>query len=273
MSTEIETLTVTGEQLHALFDILSHVETYSEVENFKHADGAANFGYPFTKGSAAKPSSLSSQEAPAPNPPAQEEPVASFTSFLLRRRATAPAAPPAPPATPPTKSNGSAKKSKKKGSDASASPVLQTLLARAALPLPGIKDLPRDFWSVRVQGILTRLGAADLSESYDKGALGTRKTLATGSSAVLEMLGRGAVGGLKRRRTNATSAPEEEINGGEKKYRLDNAEDLTRAWDDLAEDGVYGNLVDGLFAHFAETPDMDAYSTTIRAAVEYTIIQ
>ncbi len=32
-------------QLHALFDILTHAETYREIEGFKHADAVAEYGY------------------------------------------------------------------------------------------------------------------------------------------------------------------------------------------------------------------------------------
>ncbi|CAG9950891.1 unnamed protein product, partial [Clonostachys rosea f. rosea IK726] len=40
--------TLTSEQRHALFDILSHSETYSEIENFKYPDGVTGYGFPFS---------------------------------------------------------------------------------------------------------------------------------------------------------------------------------------------------------------------------------
>lgn len=149
----------------------------------------------------------------------------------------------------------------------SSSPILQTMLTRFILKLPGVRDLPREFWSVRVQGLLTRLGEAELSESYDKGALGTRKVLATGSSGLLEMVGRGVLGGVKK-----ANRPDK---SSDKKVEYDRskAADLVKAWDDVVEGLVYGGLADEMFDHFSKTSDLESHSPVIGAAAEYAIIQ
>jgi hypothetical protein len=147
----------------------------------------------------------------------------------------------------------------------STSPVLQTLFTRFALRLPWLRELPRDFWSVKIQGILSKLAEAELSESYDKGALGLRKTLATGSSSLLEMMGRGALGGLKKQTFAA--------NGDSKKeYDLQKAEDLERAFDEIVHGLVYGDLVKKMCDHMVETDDLEGFSPASKAAVQYAII-
>lgn len=137
------------------------------------------------------------------------------------------------------------------------------------LPLPVVRDLPRDFWSVRAHGLLMRLAEADLSESYDKGAPGTRRTLATGASALLEMVARGTLGGLPRAAAAAADGP----GPGRGDYDAGRAEDLERAWDDLVQGLVYGDLVDGLFDHLTRTDDLEGHSPMVRAAADYVVIQ
>ncbi|CAI6016071.1 unnamed protein product [Clonostachys chloroleuca] len=226
--------TLTSEQRHALFDILSHSETYSEIENFKYPDGVTGYGFPF------------SSETVIPPPPgrsASTTPAGSGRNTPRSRSRT-----PVPP--------GEEKKSTEAGAGTngevdgekdrppSTSPVLQTLFTRFALRLPWLRELPRDFWSVKIQGILSKLAEAELSESYDKGALGLRKTLATGSSSLLEMLGRGALGGLKKR-TFASNGESKK-----KEYDLQKAEDLERAFDEIVHGLVYGDLVKKIVATF-----------------------
>src|SRR5690349_16283031 len=47
VSTAPERAALNGRQLHALFDILTHYQTYAEVERFKFPDTIAQYGYPF----------------------------------------------------------------------------------------------------------------------------------------------------------------------------------------------------------------------------------
>ncbi|KAG5914308.1 hypothetical protein E4U42_000550, partial [Claviceps africana] len=94
----------------------------------------------------------------------------------------------------------------------STAPILQLLLRRL-LPMPGLRDLPRAFWA-HVRTLLARLAGADLSSSYDKGSLGTRRVLAAGSSVVLGGVAGGLLGGV--------------VAGGEEDE--DGAGDLEGAW-------------------------------------------
>ena len=206
--------TLSSEQIHALFDILTHSETYAEVQAFGTEAAVKSFGYPF-------------EMAPIPS------------------------------GLPEMKEPGTTK-----STELSGSPILQLLL-RFVLNLPGISHLPPDFWNVKVQALLTRLGEANLSDSYDKGAMGTRKVLGTAASSVLEMLGRGALGGL-----NKDSTKRDETD-----YNLGKAEDLERAWNDVLQGLVYGNLVDELFDHFKSTPELESFSPTVEAAVKYIVFQ
>lgn len=238
---------LTPEQLHALFDILTHHETYSEVESFKYPTTINTYGYPF-KSETNIPSTLPRSGTSTPS--------------AARSRSRSPLPPPSRPKTPPN--DDKEDEVIEKGT----SPVLQTLFTRFILPLPWLRDLPRDFWNVRIQGLLYKLADADLSESYDKGALGLRKTLATGSSAIVEMVGRGALGGVKKQ--------EPQHKNGEKKkeeYDLKEAEDLERAWEDFTQQLVHGDLVPEMFEHMTKTDDLEGYSPTMKATAEYTILQ
>ena len=243
---------LTAAQRHALFDILTHHEAYTEIAGFKWPDAVTSYGFPFTKTTPA--GVLAEQSAPTPR-------STTTTPF-----STAPSTPrvrtPAPPDT------GVDSDDEVQAAE-STSPLLQGLLRRFVLPLPGAKDLPRAFWAVRVQGLLARLGQAELSESYDKGAMGLRKTLATGASAVIEMVGRGVLGGL-RERPGADSAEQE---AEEEEHECSKGEELERAWDNVANDIIYGDLMDGLFAHAAKTEDIESYSPEMKLAAEYSIIK
>ncbi|KAG9252225.1 uncharacterized protein F5Z01DRAFT_237523 [Emericellopsis atlantica] len=224
-------LALTEEQLHALFDILSHNETYAEIEGFKYSEAVINYGYPFRSATVASKSGSSTPFSTAPNTPRPRSPM---------------------PARSSTESNADSAKS--------TSPVLQTLFTRFILPLPWLRELPRDFWAVRVQGILCRLADAGLSESYDKGALGLRKTLATGASTLIEMVVRGVLGGVAK-----TDQKKGELD-------LNKAEDLERAWDDFVQQLVHGNLVAEMFPHMVETDDLEAHSDTMKGAADYAIV-
>ena len=113
---------------------------------------------------------------------------------------------------------------------------------------------------MRIQGILARFGEAELSESYDKGALGLRKTLATGSSSLIELVGRGILGGVNKAEVN-------------EKYDLKKAEDLEKAWEDVVQGLVWGDLIDGMWKHMVETDDLEGYSDAVKGAAEYAIFQ
>ena len=199
--------TLTAPQLHALFDILTHYGTYSEVESFKSPDAITRYGYPFA-------SSIKGAS----------EPVVKKESSV---------------------------------------PLMATVLRAIVLPVPGVRDLPPDFWPVKAQGIMAKFGEANLSESYDKGSLGSRKTLATVASVVHESVSRGLMGGLAK-------GPARDLNG---QYDRLKAQDLVRALEDVLHELVHGNLVEALCDRIAEKPDIEGHSPAVQAAVDYFIIQ
>lgn len=154
-------------------------------------------------------------------------------------------------------SNGTAKASE------APAPLLQTLLVQFVLPLPGVRDFPQDWWPVRAMGIVSRLAQADLSEAYDKGGIGSRKTLTTASSSVLEMIARTSLAGLPRR----PLAPHRE-------YDRSRADELSTAYADLVQATIYGDvMVDAFFDHFAKTQDLDSFLPSTPAVTDYIVIQ
>ncbi|KAI0181149.1 PX-associated-domain-containing protein [Hypoxylon sp. FL1284] len=144
----------------------------------------------------------------------------------------------------------------------SSSPLLQLLLTRLVLPAPGIRDLPSEFWSSKFRNLMRRLGETDLSDSYDKGTLGSRKRLASAASVIHECITRGLLSGV----------PNDTLPNLKGKYDVHKAEDLTRAWDDVVQHLVHGNLVDELFDEFTKTTSIEKHSPAVEAAVDSAII-
>ncbi|KAK1836756.1 PX-associated-domain-containing protein [Podospora conica] len=194
-------------QLHALFDILTHNQTFEEVEQFSYPETVSLYGYPFK----------------------QRQPDG--TSVYA---------------------------------DGSSTPLLAGVLRSIVLPIPGVRDLPDGFWHVRLQGILTKLGEAELSSSYDKGSLGTKKTLAAAASAIHEAVSRGLLGGLRPFKSSSDS-----LQGP---YDRSKALDLIRAWEDAVHELVHGNLVDELFECAAKQDSLEKHSPAVKASVDYVII-
>jgi hypothetical protein len=145
----------------------------------------------------------------------------------------------------------------------SSAPLLASFLKSVVLPLPGVRDLSSDFWSVRLQGILVKLAEAELSESYDKGALGTRKTLATVASVVQETVVRGILGGFP-------GGPKRDLG---RSYDTSSAQDLSKAWEDAVHELVYGDLVDELFDYAIHKNSLEDHSPAVKTASNYVIIQ
>jgi len=190
---------LTPAQSAALFDVLTHFETYREVEDFKQPGAIHKYGPPFQDDKA--------------------------------------------------KSN---------------SPVLQTLISKFILPLPGLRDVSADFWKVRVADIIDELSQADLSESFDKGILGIRKTLATAISALIEYPARGCLGGLPEVKDEK---PEP------RKYDVKSPEDVLQAWQDCLQALVYGDLIDELFSKAAETDDLSKHDTLVQGMHEFVVVK
>ncbi|KAI0440881.1 hypothetical protein F4803DRAFT_447910 [Xylaria telfairii] len=154
-----------------------------------------------------------------------------------------------------------AKGSPAKPHSLSASPLLQLLLSRLVLGAPAVRDLSTEFWSVKFKGIMKQLGDADLSDSYEKGTLGTRKRLATAASVVHEAVTRGLLTGV--------SYPSHSLPDLHYPYDREKAEDLEKAWHDCICHLVYGNLVDEIFDQLTHTEDLEAHSPALKTAIEY----
>ncbi|KAG5961156.1 hypothetical protein E4U57_007813 [Claviceps arundinis] len=264
-------------QITALFDILTHHETYREITAFRFPDAITRFGYPFEEdaavsaagagaGAGAKTAALSLCGLDGGG--ARDFDIDHKDQKMNRQKRSQ-----------SQKEHKDQQENKNQSRDPSA-PLLQSLLTRLLLPMPGLSDLPPAFWTSRLQTLLARLGQADLSESYDKGALGTRKVLATGCSALLEMLSRGLLGGLPRgegtSRDEGSAGPGTESglkadeNG--KQYDLNKADDLERAWENVLQELVYGDLVDQLFDHFGKEDDLETLSPMVEASVRHNIL-
>ncbi|KAI1828172.1 hypothetical protein F4861DRAFT_489004 [Xylaria intraflava] len=141
----------------------------------------------------------------------------------------------------------------------SSSPLLQLVLTRLLLQAPAIKDLSAEFWPAKFKGIMKKFGDADLSDSYDKGTLGTRKRLATAASVIHEALTRGLLLGV-----SCLTLPDLQRPVDRRK-----AEDLTGAWQDCIRQLVYGNLIDEIFDQLTQTAELESHSPAVEGAVEY----
>lgn len=146
----------------------------------------------------------------------------------------------------------------------SSTPLLQLILTKCILTIPAVSTLPPDFWPFHFQGIMVKLAKANLSESYDKGTTGTRKTLATGASVIHEAVTRGLLGGVPR--------GSERIDLKRAQYDTTQASELARAWNDCVQELVHGDLADEMFDHCAKTADFEAHSPAVAAATDYAIL-
>jgi len=191
-------------QAHALFDILTHVEVYQELQKFKYPDAMRDYGHPFHIEDG-KPST---------------------------------------------------------------SPILQPLLEKFVLPLPGIRNLNEKFWRERCQALMEKLGEADLSESYDKGVIGSRRALATAFSTVIEAPAKGCLGGLAKKPIKEPEEEEEEV-----PYDKSDPDDVIRAWEDFCQEMVYGSMVDHIFDMAALSGDLEDHTELVQAAHEYIVIK
>lgn len=188
---------LTADQSTALFDILTHYETYKEIEDFKYPGAIHSYGPPF-----------------------QDD------------------------------------------LNSSQSPILQSLLAKFILKLPGLRDVSEQFWRDHVEKLIEELAQAELSESYDKGILGIRKTLATAISALIEYPARGALGGFPKQKLDPS-----------RKYDISNPDDVLQAWRDCIQEVVYGDLIDRLFAKAAETDNLEEHPPVVQGMHEFMVVK
>lgn len=148
------------------------------------------------------------------------------------------------------------------GDGSSSTPLLQLLLTRIILPVPGIRDLPPEFWNVKFRSIMLRLCEADLSESYDKATLGSRKQLATAASVIHEALTRGLLAGVSQ--GAGTNLKDH--------FDAQTASGLTNAYHASIHHLIYGDLVDDLFNRAIATNELEDHSPAVKVAVDYGII-
>lgn len=144
----------------------------------------------------------------------------------------------------------------------STTPVLQALFAGFALSLPGLNNVQSTFWTDRVLPLISDLSDANLSESYDKGILGQRKTVSSAISALLEYPAHGYFRGL-----------EERPQSGSGTYEVSDPDDLEKAWHDFLQRLVYGDLINDVFAKAAQTDQLDEHTPLIQAAHRYIVLK
>lgn len=144
----------------------------------------------------------------------------------------------------------------------SSSPLLQLLLTRLVLGAPAARDLSTEFWSVKFKGIMKQFGDAGLSDSYDKGTLGTRKRLATAASVIHEAVTKALLTGVSY----------SELPNPHGHYDITNADGLTRAWHDSICNLVYGDLIDEIFDQLTQTKDLEAHSPALKGGIDYAIL-
>lgn len=288
---------LTAAQTRALFDILTHNETYSEIVAFKYPQGVLNYGYPFYNKERARAEERQGPEKNGTASASQKRngSIGGVSGFAARLwgRSSSSSSTPTSSATdtdqpPPSEALSTLSLEQKEGAgDAgngenaplkphqSEMPILQLLMSTFVMQLPAINTLSVEFWEVRLRGLLSRFADAQLSESYEKGTMGARKTLATGWSSVVEMLSRGMLGGVKPRQQQqqAPGGESDKERSKEKQYDIAKGQDLTRAWEDVLDGLVYGDLVDELFAHMAMQPELEEYSSAVNASSHYIVIQ
>jgi len=141
------------------------------------------------------------------------------------------------------------------------SPLLQILTKKFALVLPGLRDVSPAFWHQKIEELVSALAESDLSESYDKGSIGIRKTLATASAAMIEYCARGSLGGYPKNK--AARAHD---------YNDTSPDNVYLAWDDFLHQIVCGNLFERLFAKAATTDQLTDHEPLVQATHEYVFV-
>ncbi|KAK6510714.1 hypothetical protein TWF506_009817 [Arthrobotrys conoides] len=227
-------VSLTPAQSHALLDILTHRETYTaEIELFKTPGIITSYGPPFQ-----------------PDPPATSSNSNSSNNNNNSKN----------DGTDGSKKDDDEAEPKKVTSK---SPILQLLFSTFIVPIPGLRDISQDFWSKRVQPLIDDLAKANLSESYDKGSMGIRKTLATAISALIEYPARGILGGMPGREIKPDPS---------RAYDVNHQQDLVDAWREFMRQVVYGDLLDELFEKAAHSDDLQAHSDLVIAAHQHIVV-
>jgi hypothetical protein len=153
---------------------------------------------------------------------------------------------------------------KKADGTQSTSPLLQNMLNKFALTNPALKPLGHEFWQDKIAVLVAKLAEAELSESYDKGAIGSRKALATAASSIAEYIARGMLGGYPVTKGK---------NGGDDDYDTSKPEDVQRGFDDLMHGAIYGDMLEQMFAKVKETGKLEDHAGVVKAAHEYMLLK
>ncbi|KAG9195763.1 hypothetical protein G6011_00884 [Alternaria panax] len=148
----------------------------------------------------------------------------------------------------------------------STSPLLQNMLNKFALCNPAIRNFGEGWWSDKIQTLVARMAEAELSESYDKGAIGSRKALATAASSIAEYVARGMLGGY------AAAKKKKEKKDGSKEFDTSKPEDVIQGFEELVRDAIYGHALDELYEKVKATPRLEDHSSSLQAAHEYMLL-
>ena len=140
----------------------------------------------------------------------------------------------------------------------SAFPLINLLIHKFVLNIPGLRNVDEVFWTKYVPDLLTAIDDSNLSESYDKGSVGTRKTVATAICSIVEGVSRGVLGGF--------NSPHRD------RILSENLAKAEAAWYELLEQLIYGDLVTELFEKVAQTAQLSEHTEMVQAAHEYILI-
>lgn len=140
-------------------------------------------------------------------------------------------------------------------------PILRIILETLIVPLPGYKNLPPEFWSENVYGILDKLGEFQLSKSYDVGSISARTTISAILSAILEypayLILRGAPSVKLTERSD---------------YDLNSASDLEEAWKVFLHKALHEDEITTVFNKIAETDNLELQPNLVQAAHRYMVL-
>ena len=143
----------------------------------------------------------------------------------------------------------------------SSSSLLQILLQSFILDLPGLRNVTPHFWTDSICKLAIALDNSNLSESYDKGSVGIRRTLSTATASIVESVARGRLGGYPRQTLREGA-----------RYDQANPDDVIRAWDDFLQRIIYGDLLDSMFVKAAQTDKLSDHEPVVQAAHQYALI-
>lgn len=137
-------------------------------------------------------------------------------------------------------------------------PLLQSLFEKCVTTLPGLRDISLNFWQAKCQVLVDDLAKSSLSESYEVGYIGIRKTFATAAAALLEAPSRGFFAGCSKQKLRHNVG----------NYDKNNCEDVLAAWDDFQQAVVYGDLIEEIFAQASQSDRLEDQSTLVQTTHE-----